>query len=243
MHKIKKMKKYKKPIIGISIDTGTNKSYSMFPWYAVRANYINSIISANGIPLMLPSKPELVNYYFDLVDGVLLTGGDFDIDPKLYGGKKNKLVNHLDKPRTSFEAKMARLSIKKNKPILGICGGQQLLNVALNGSLIQHIKKTNIKHEQIQSRNKASHKVQIKKNSKLYKIVKKKEFRVNSAHHQAIKEVGKNLIINATAEDGIIEGIELTNHKFFLGIQWHPEFFISNYDKKIFKAFINACKK
>ena len=88
MHKIKKMKKYKKPIIGISIDTGTNKSYSMFPWYAVRANYINSIISANGIPLMLPSKPELVNYYFDLVDGVLLTGGDFDIDPKLYGEKK-----------------------------------------------------------------------------------------------------------------------------------------------------------
>ena len=182
-------------------------------------------------------------YYFDLIDGILITGGDFDIDPQIYGEKKDKSIVRIDKPRTNFEIKMARLALKKNKPILGICGGQQLLNVALNGSLIQHIDKTNIKHEQSQPRNKFSHKVQISLKSKLYKIVKKKEFRVNSAHHQAIKKIGKNLNINAIAEDGIIEGIELDNHKFFLGIQWHPEFFISNYDKKIFKAFIKACQK
>ena len=237
------MKKYKKPIIGISIDTGINKSYSQFPWYAVRINYINSILNSNGIPLMLPSKPELANHYFNLVDGILLTGGDFDIDPTIYGEKKDKLVNHLDKPRTNFELKLAKLALKKNKPILGICGGQQLLNVALSGSLIQHITKTNIKHEQTQSRDKPSHKVQINLKSKLYKIVKKEEFNVNSAHHQAIKKVGKNLNVNAIAEDGVIEGVELNNHKFFFGIQWHPEFFISNYDKKIFKAFVKACQK
>ena len=237
------MQKYKKPIIGISIDTGANKSYSQFPWYAVRINYINSVIQANGIPLMLPSKPNLAKHYFNLIDGILLTGGDFDIDPKIYGEKKDKSVNHLDKPRTDFEIKMAKLAFRKNKPILGICGGQQLLNVALNGSLIQHIKKTTIKHEQAEPRNKPSHKVQINIKSKLYKIVKKKEFRVNSAHHQAIKKVGKKLNVNAIAEDGIIEGIELNNHKFFFGIQWHPEFFISKYDKKIFKAFIKACQK
>ena len=237
------MKKYKKPVIGISIDTGVNNSYSKFPWYAVRINYVNSIVNSNGIPLMLPSKPELAEHYFNLIDGILLTGGDFDIDPRIYGEKKNKKVNHLDIPRTTFEMKMAKLALKKNKPILGICGGQQLLNVALNGSLIQHIEKTNIKHEQIQPRNKSSHKVQINLKSKLYKIVKKKEFQVNSAHHQAIKKVGNNLNINAIAEDGIIEGIEAANHRFFLGIQWHPEFFISNYDKKIFKAFIKACQK
>ena len=237
------MKKYKKPVIGISIDTGINKSYSQFPWYAVRINYINSILNSNGIPLMLPSKPELANHYFNLVDGILLTGGDFDIDPTIYGEKKDKLVNHLDKPRTNFELKLAKLALKKNKPILGICGGQQLLNVALSGSLIQHITKTNIKHEQTQSRDEPSHKVQINLKSKLYKIVKKKEFRVNSAHHQAIKKVGKNLNVNAIAEDGVIEGVELNKHKFFFGIQWHPEFFISNYDKKIFKAFVKACQK
>jgi len=238
---VKKIKKNKKPIIGISIDTGIKKTYSKFPWYAIRINYINSIVSSNGLPLMLPSKPELADYYFNLIDGVLITGGDFDIDPKIYGEKKHKSVVHIDKQRTNFEIKMAKLALKKNKPILGICGGQQLLNVALNGSLIQDINKTNIKHEQSQPRNKSSHKVQINLKSKLYKIVKKKEFKVNSAHHQAIKKIGKNLNINAIAEDGIIEGIELNNHKFFLGIQWHPEFFISNYDKKIFKAFIKAC--
>ena len=233
----------KKPIIGITLDNEEAGHYSKFPWYAIRINYVNSIINSSGIPLILPSKPKLADHYFNLIDGILLTGGDFDIDPKIYGEKKDKSVNHLDKPRTMFEIKMAKLALKKNKPILGICGGQQLLNVALNGSLIQHIKKTTIKHEQTQPRNQPSHKVQINLKSKLYKIVKKEEFSVNSAHHQAIKKVGKNLNVNAIAEDGIIEGIELNNHKFFLGIQWHPEFFISNYDRKIFKAFIKACQK
>ena len=240
---MKKIKKNKKPIIGISIDTGIQKTYSKFPWYAIRINYINSVINSNGLPLMLPSKPHLADYYFNLIDGVLITGGDFDIDPKIYGEKKDKSVVHIDKPRTNFEIKIAKLALKKNKPILGICGGQQLLNVVLNGSLIQHIDKTNIEHEQGQSKNRPSHKVQINLKSKLYKIVKKKEFRVNSAHHQAIKKVGKNLSVNAISEDGIIEGVELNNHKFFLGIQWHPEFFISNYDKKIFRSFIKACQK
>ena len=240
---MKKLNKYKKPVIGISIDSSVEKPYSKFPWYAIRANYVNSIINSNGLPLMLPSKPELAAAYFKLVDGILLTGGDFDIDPEIYGKKRHKAVTLLDKPRTNFEIKITKLALKKNKPILGICGGQQLLNVALGGSLVQHINKTNIKHEQVEPRNKPSHKVKIKLESKLFKIVKKEKFKVNSAHHQAIKNLGKNLKINATAEDGIIEGVELLNHKFFVGIQWHPEFFISDCDKKIFQAFIKACIK
>ena len=240
---MKKINKYKKPIIGISMDTGIKKTYSSYPWFAIRDDYINSIINSNGLPLMLPSKPNLVDHYFKLIDGILITGGDFDIDPKLYGEKKGKNVVRVDKPRTDFEIKIARLALKKNKPILGICGGQQLLNVSLNGSLIQHITKTTIKHEQTQPRNKVSHKVQVNLKSKLYEIVKKKEFRVNSAHHQAIKKIGKNLVINAIAKDWIVEGIESKKHKFFLGIQSHPEFLITNYDKRIFKAFIKACQK
>ena len=133
---MKKINKYKKPIIGISMDTGIKKTYSSYPWFAIRDDYINSIINSNGLPLMLPSKPGLVDHYFKLIDGILITGGDFDIDPKLYGEKKNKAVSCLDKTRTNFELKIAKLALKKNKPILGICGGQQLLNVALNGSVL-----------------------------------------------------------------------------------------------------------
>mgnify|MGYP000884318413 CR=1 FL=1 len=78
----------KKPVIGITLDNEDPGHYSKFPWYAVRVNYVNSILNSNGIPLMLPSKPELTTHYFDLIDGILLTGGDFDIDPKLYNEKK-----------------------------------------------------------------------------------------------------------------------------------------------------------
>ena len=88
---MKKNKVYKKPVIGISIDTGFKKTYSQFPWYALRINYITSIVKSNGIPLMLPSNPQLANNYFNLVDGILLTGGDFDIDPKIYGEKRKKM--------------------------------------------------------------------------------------------------------------------------------------------------------
>ena len=104
-------------------------------------------------------------YFIDLLVDLVI---DFDIDPKIYGEKKHKSVVHIDKQRTNFEIKMTRLALKKNKPILGICGGQQLLNVALNGSLIQDIDKTNIKHEQ----------VQINLKSKLYKILKKKNLKL-----------------------------------------------------------------
>ena len=189
---------------------------------------------------MLPSKPELADHYFNLVDGILLTGGDFDIDPKIYGEKKDKSVVHIDKPRTNFEIKIAKLALKKNKPILGICGGQQLLNVSLNGSLIQHIDKTNIKHEQGQPRNKPSHKVQINLKSKLYKIVKKKEFRVNSAHHQAVNKVGNNLIASGHASDGTIESIEHIKHNWCIGVQWHPEFLITDEDNLLIEDFVKT---
>ena len=98
------------------MDTGMTKTYSSFPWFAIRDGYINSVINSNGLPLMLPSKPNLADYYFKLIDGILITGGDFDIDPKLYGEKKSKSVNHLDKPRTNFELKLAKLALKKNIP-------------------------------------------------------------------------------------------------------------------------------
>ena len=161
--------------------------------------------------------------------------------------KKKKYKNICIKnSRTEYEIKVCKLALKKNIPILGICGGQQLINIAYGGSLFQDIKKdlvTSIEHEQKNPRNEVSHTVNINLKSHLYKIVKKPFIQVNSAHHQSIKTPGKGLIINAKAPDGVIEGIEDQTKKFCIGVQWHPEFLIKQSDNNLFKSFIKASKK
>ena len=133
---------------------------------------------------------------------------------------------------------------ENNKPLLGICGGEQLINVLYKGTLIQHIPdeiENSLEHEQINPRNEAGHSITIKKNTKLHSIISQNNIMVNSAHHQAVKKPGKGLLINAFSEDGVIEGIEDPSMNFCIGVQWHPEFFIQNSDKLLLKAFINSC--
>ena len=130
--------------------------------------------------------------------------------------------------------------MEANKPILGICGGAQLINVAAGGTLIQNLKKIPINHEQINPRNETSHNVKIYKRSKLFNICKKDVIKVNSAHHQAIKKLGKDFKVCGVSNDGIIEAIEHKFHKWCIGLQWHPEFLITKNDLKIFKNFIDS---
>ena len=170
---------------------------------------------------------HLIEKYIDIIDGIVITGGDFDVDPNLYGEKKTHEKVQLKKSRTNFEFKITELAIKKNVPILGICGGEQLLNVVFGGSLFQHIPNdiiTDINHEQPNPRNQGSHKVLIEKKSILNSIVGTDEMFVNSAHHQSVNKIGKKLIISAYAPDGVVEAIEGVDLKFCIGIQWHPEF-------------------
>lgn len=233
----------KKIIIGITLDFEERNTYSKFPWYAARKNYSDSISKAGGLPIFIPHNIELISNYLDLIDGLVITGGDFDIDPNLYGeNEKHKSVN-LKKKRTIFEFKITSLAIKKNMPILGICGGEQLLNVVFGGSLYQHIPdeiKSNINHEQTNPRNQASHHISINKKSKLFSIVKTNKMFVNSAHHQSVKKLGKNLLVSAKSSDGIVEAIEHNSLDFCLGVQWHPEFLIDKKDIEIFKSLIKA---
>ena len=147
------------------------------------------------------------------------------------------------KERTKFELLISEKALKKNMPLLGICGGEQLLNVLYGGSLIQDIRmdsNTSINHEQTNPRNQTSHDVKIIQSTKLMKIIKKETIKVNSAHHQAVKKLGNGLITNAVAKDGIIEGIEDQNMNFCLGVQWHPEFLIEKSDVQIYKSFLHA---
>ncbi len=235
-----------KPIIGITLDEEEKKTYSKFPWYAARKNYSESVERAGGICVFLPSNINAVNQYLKIIHGLVVTGGDFDIDPKIYGKKLNSPKVKIKSNRTDFEMRITNKALKKEIPILGICGGQQLINVVFGGTLIQHIPDSidsKINHEQINPRNEASHSVIIKKESKLYNIVRSSKMYVNSAHHQAVDKLGKGLISSAFSEDGIIEGIESSYHNYCIGVQWHPEFLIDNNDIRIFKSLVKSAKK
>ena len=235
----------KKPIIGITLDSEEPGQYSKFPWYAIRKNYLHSIEKFGGIPFPLYHSTINLHDILSIIDGIIITGGNFDIDPTFYG--QNDHHSRLRKNiRTNFEIKVCEISLKKNLPILGICGGEQLLNVCFGGTLIQDIKKkykNSLEHEQKNPRNKTSHSIEIKKQTKLYKIINEVEIKVNSAHHQAVDKLGKNLIISSIASDGIIESIESTEHDWCIGVQWHPEFLITKADKLLISNFIKLSQK
>ena len=230
-----------KPLIGLTLDLETNNSYSSFPWYAIRENYCNSITKLGGIPIALPYDLYSVSAVLEKLDGFIITGGAFDVDPAYFSEKKNFSSVKTKSSRTNFEIKLSEKVLKKNKPLLGICGGQQLINVIYGGSLIQDINSeinTTINHEQKNPRNETSHNVKIVKKTLLHKILTENVIKVNSAHHQSVKQLGSGLKVNAVAEDGIIEGIEDNSQYFCLGVQWHPEFLIEKSDENLIKYFI-----
>jgi putative glutamine amidotransferase len=232
-------------IIGLTLDSEQPGGYSKFPWYAIRENYCGSVVRAGGLPILLPHEPERAAEYLDLIDGLIVTGGAFDVDPALFGAEsRHDSVTTKDR-RTAFELAITRAALAADKPVLGICGGQQLLNVVLGGTLVQHIPaeiETNIAHEQPNPRNEPGHDVAIAAGTLLHDIVGTQHFVVNSAHHQAVKTVGPGVVIDAVAPDGVIEGIELAGKRFCLGVQWHPEFEISPSDAAILRAFVAAAK-
>lgn len=233
------------PVIGVTLDFEEAGGYSKFPWYAVRENYCAAVRHAGGLPVLLPHTAEDVNAYLEHIDGLVITGGNFDVDPALFGDKTRHDTVTLKENRTSFEIAVTKSALEKKMPILGICGGQQLLNVVLGGTLIQHIPaeiQDPLAHEQPNPRNEAGHTIEITKGTMLYDIVGATEMNVNSAHHQAAKEVAAGTIINAVAPDGVIEGIEAPAERFCLGVQWHPEFEIDDGDSRIFDAFVSASR-
>ena len=233
------------PVIGITLDSEQPGGYSKFPWYALRQNYCSAVVTAGGLPLPLPHEPALATAYLDRIHGLIVTGGAFDVDPALFGAATRHETVVLKQTRTQFELAMIQGALARDMPILGICGGQQLLNVALGGTLIQHIPDEVadcLAHEQPNPRDQAGHDALLVADTRLAAIAGSLRIAVNSAHHQAVKTVAPGCIVNARAEDGVIEGIENPDRKFCIGVQWHPEFTISDADARLYRAFIKACR-
>jgi putative glutamine amidotransferase len=233
------------PVIGLTLDSEPPGGYSKtHPWYALRENYCTAVVAAGGLPILLPHEPERAADYLGLIQGLIVTGGAFDVDPALFGAaSKHASVTTKDR-RTAFEFAITQGAVAADKPVLGICGGQQLLNVVLGGTLIQHIPDevaNALAHEQPNPRTEPGHTVAIARGSLLHRITQSDELAVNSAHHQAVKDVAPGVVVDATAPDGVIEGIEDPRRRFCIGVQWHPEYGLSEGDRRIFAAFIAAC--
>jgi putative glutamine amidotransferase len=232
------------PLIGLTLDAEAPGSYSKYPWYALRQNYADAIAASGGLPVALPHLAGLSDAYLDRIDALVVTGGAFDVDPALYGDAETHGSVTLKQGRTQAELALVRGALARGKPVLGICGGEQLLAVAIGGTLIQHIPdsvENALPHEQPNPRHEAGHAVSVTPGTLLHRIVGRTAMNVNSSHHQAVASAGPHGMVNAVAPDGVIEGIEDPRHRFCLGVQWHPEFHIDPGDRAIFDALIGAC--
>lgn len=218
------------PLIGITgFCKAENKDRTSSSYNKVNCNYINAIAEAGGQPVVIPELDNLnkAEGYVELVDGFIFSGGQ-DISPSLYGEDQIPGVD-CDLTRDRWEMRLFQLNHKLKKPMLGICRGMQLFNVALGGTLYQDIIKQyndklihRAKNDE-QGLEYVRHKVNIEANSRLSRYMCAQEIIVNSYHHQAVKDLGAGLRVSARSEGGVIEAIEAEGSQFLLGVQWHPE--------------------
>ena len=240
----------RRPVIGLTLDFETPRDPPprggpVQPFYQLRENYCAAIAQAGGLPYLLPHEVDQAAAYADGLDGLVVTGGDFDVDPALFGDAAvHPSVKTKDR-RTAFELALTRAVLARDRPVLGICGGQQLLHVVLGGRLIQHIPHEvpgALAHEQPNPRTQPGHPVKIVAGTLLHRICGCEAMDVNSAHHQAASDEPAGVVVNARAPDGVIEGIEAPAYRFCLGVQWHPEYRVAAGDAAIFAAFVAAAR-
>lgn len=238
-----------KPVIGITPSPTTDTlGHGTFRRYAMAASYTEGVEAANGIPLVIPPQAGNIDAILDRIDGLLFSGGG-DIDPKHYRDTQvHEKTYGIDELRDRFEIDMFLAAIKRDMPILCICRGIQVANVALGGTLIQDIAgeySDEIEHRQHQAGYQApdkSHRVTAESGTRLQQVYGTTEIDTNSFHHQAIKQLADDLVVIGRAPDGIIEAVDRPQGAWFLGLQWHPEMMFKEHEEhlKPFQALVNA---
>ncbi len=229
-------------VIGVTLGDGDRKGY-----HSMREDYVRSVEAAGAIPLVLPTQgPEAAEAILDRLDGLVLSGG-IDVDPAAYGCAPHPKLGRVDRARDEFEIALTRLALRRDLPILAICRGQQLLNVATGGTLIQDIPSVvtgAVAHEAPGRRTRRSHPVEVAPGSRLGEILGPGPLLVNSFHHQAIDRLGQGLTVTGRAPDGVIEAVEMEEHSFVVGVQWHPESFWKEPAsfRPLFEAHVEACR-
>jgi putative glutamine amidotransferase len=209
-----------RPRIGLTLDADEAGRR-----YELKASYVEAVLSAGGLPILLPHAQEAAAAYLGLLDGLVLTGGDFDVPPELYGEVRRAACGPAKPERTAFEKDLLEAALAARLPFLGVCGGMQLLNVVRGGTLYQDLASEagRAGHEQPAPKDVPSHEAVVQAGTHLAALVGPGPLRVNSTHHQAVKDPGHGILVSARAPDGVVEAIELPDLPFALGVQWHPE--------------------
>ncbi len=236
-----------KPIIGIPCATLLDKDWCP-PMFGHRQSYVDAVVQAGGVPLLLPlvDQEDILRTMYMQIDGLLLAGGG-DVEPEHYGEERHERLGTLEPLRDRIELPLTRWAAADGKPILGICRGNQVLNVALGGTLYQDIAaqvETNLEHElsyQCQDWLCMAHEVCLDPESRLATWLETPDLLTNSLHHQAVKQIAPGLRAVGWAPDGVIEAVESTNGQFLVGVQCHPEALATVVDsrwQRMFAAFV-----
>ncbi len=207
----------------------------------MRVPYYQALIAAGALPVVIPVVQErsLLAQYLDIVDAFVFTGG-LDVPPEEYGQPTHPQTKACDPKRFGCGRLLAELLLERDIPVLAICLGMQLINVAYGGTLIQHIE-TEIQHTHIKPGEDGFHPISIDEDSLLHAILGVTELQVNSSHHQAVYKLAPGLRVLARAPDDIVEAVEMTDRPFFLGVQWHPERIADRPEQRaLFSAFVSA---
>ena len=240
-----------KPIIGVTVSPDTvTADYGVSHRYRAGVDYIDAVSAAGGLPVMLSPRVEDIDQILQVVDGLLFTGGA-DLDPSLYGDEAVHPETYgVDQERDTFEIALIRAAAAADKPMLCICRGIQVLNVAFGGSLDQHLADetgSDEGHRQYKRGLDAAapgHSVTTTEGGLLRSITGTGQLPVNSLHHQGLRVIGDGLTVEAITEDGLVESVSVPTCGFALAVQWHPEmmFRTAELQRSLFDAFLEAVR-
>jgi putative glutamine amidotransferase len=240
-----------RPTIGITCDldlgTGREARAPGRKCHVLYDDYVRAILESGGLPVLLPTgcRDESRVAYAELLHGLVIPGSPADVDPACYGEEPHARLGPVNALRTDFEIQMARLALKRDLPVFGICGGAQVLNVALGGALYQDIPSQVAKAYKHVGAPDRAHTVDIVPGTRLAAILDVQQMRVNSMHHQAVKVPGQGMVVSASSRDGVIEAVEISSLPFVMGVQWHPErlFVDDEASQRLFSAFVQVAAK
>ena len=240
----------KPPRIGVTPDEGLTDSQWPLPRYELKRAYADAVLASGGAPLVLPYSADagVLAAYLDAIDGLLVTGGAFDVPPELFGEEPREGLGELKPERSHFELQLIRGALDRALPVLGICGGMQLLNVVYGGTLYQDLGRERpdaAGHQQTIDRREPAHDVVVQPSTILSRTVGAGVLRVNSTHHQAVARVGAGLVASGASPDGLVEAIEDPKRRYVVGVQWHPELLFQSAPANagLYRALVEAARR